>query len=190
MNSKKKLRVTIKSLLSILENDTSWMFIPSKSETLRRLKNLPYKSFEEEFWREYHLSSVKSGIEALKRLGKVEIHDNENGTEVRITNKGKTEALKYKLNEMKLDSHAKWDGKWRLIFFDIQELNKSKRDMFRRYLLKLGLKPYQKSVFITPHDCKKQILFLREVSGVPDGVKIAIADEIENEEEFKEVFDL
>ncbi|MBI3070024.1 MAG: CRISPR-associated endonuclease Cas2 [Candidatus Levybacteria bacterium] len=46
----------------------------------------------------------------------------------------------------------KWDGKWRVVVFDIEETNRNARDIFREKLKELGFGMLQKSVFITPHD--------------------------------------
>jgi len=57
----------------------------------------------------------------------------------------------------------KWDEKWRFIFFDIEEINRLKRDVFREKLKELGFGMLQKSVFISPHDFVKDLLeFLKD----------------------------
>lgn len=43
-----------------------------------------------------------------------------------------------------------WDEKWRLVSFDIPENNRSDRDQLSYQLEKLGLKHFQRSVWITP----------------------------------------
>lgn len=45
-----------------------------------------------------------------------------------------------------------WDRKWRLVIFDIQEIDRLSRDRLRGKLKELGFGMLQKSVFITPHD--------------------------------------
>jgi len=51
----------------------------------------------------------------------------------------------------------KWDGKWRLVIFDIpQELHKM-RNAFRRTLKAQGFYMLQKSVFIFPYPCEKDL---------------------------------
>ncbi len=40
-----------------------------------------------------------------------------------------------------------WDGKWRIVVFDIPEKYKPTREMLRRYLYELGFSQIQKSVF-------------------------------------------
>ncbi|GAB4219266.1 MAG: hypothetical protein Fur009_4580 [Candidatus Microgenomates bacterium] len=46
----------------------------------------------------------------------------------------------------------KWDKKIRLIVFDIQELNRIKRDCFRKLIKKLGFIMIQKSLWLSPYD--------------------------------------
>lgn len=45
-----------------------------------------------------------------------------------------------------------WDKKIRIVIFDIQELNRVKRNQFRRILKQLGFVMLQKSVWLTPFD--------------------------------------
>lgn len=62
----------------------------------------------------------------------------------------------------------KWDGKWRIVLFDIAELNRKKRDMLRNKLRELGFGMFQKSVYISPHNFTKDLvefLIARELSG-------------------------
>lgn len=51
-----------------------------------------------------------------------------------------------------------WDKKIRLVIFDIQELNRHKRDYLRRLLKQLGFIMLQKSVWISPYN---QFKFLK-----------------------------
>ena len=46
----------------------------------------------------------------------------------------------------------KWDRKWRIVIFDIQEKQRKKRDALRVKLKELGFGQWQKSVYISPHD--------------------------------------
>lgn len=46
----------------------------------------------------------------------------------------------------------KWDKKWRIAIFDIEEVNRKLRDNLRSKLKELGFGMLQKSVFISPHD--------------------------------------
>lgn len=48
--------------------------------------------------------------------------------------------------------NKKWDRKWRLVVFDISEIDRNKRDYLRRTLKIYGFRYLQKSVWISPFD--------------------------------------
>jgi len=50
-----------------------------------------------------------------------------------------------------------WDGQWRFLTFDIPEKNKGARHIFRAKLKELGFFHFQRSVFLLPHPCQKEI---------------------------------
>ena len=82
----------------------------------------------------------------------------------RLTKKGEKEAFlaytnaerkKYKLIK------PKWDGKWRMILFDIPEKKRKYRDYLRELIKFLDFKELQKSVWVSPYpipDYLRQIL--------------------------------
>lgn len=45
-----------------------------------------------------------------------------------------------------------WDGKWRLVIFDLPEERKIRREALRRKLYELGFGQLQKSIYISPFD--------------------------------------
>ena len=49
----------------------------------------------------------------------------------------------------------KWDRKWRVVVFDIQEISRQTRERFRYKLKEIGFGMLQKSVFISPHNIAK-----------------------------------
>jgi DNA-binding transcriptional regulator PaaX len=107
-----------------------------------------------------------------------------------LTLLGSERAKKYKLDSMKIEHQKKWDKKWRLIMFDIPEDKKMARRGINLVLKKLGCVQYQKSVFITPFPCKKEIDFVGECFGVRKYIRVITADEVEGVEPLKKVFKL
>lgn len=186
----RKIRATVKTILNILDNETDWMLVPSKSETIRKLLAHRPMFFNEEYERQYSESSIHDGVEKLLRRGRVEVKNTADGQEVRITNKGKTEVIKYRLEELNLVKPSQWDGKWRLVIFDVDETLRNKRDELRRWLVKLGLRLMQKSVWIYPYPLEEQIKFLREILATPHAVKLVTAEKIDNDHDLREWFDL
>lgn len=55
----------------------------------------------------------------------------------------------------------KWDGKWKIIIFDIPEKQKSKRNIFRGFLRRKGFIRLQNSVFVSPYADYKVLDFVR-----------------------------
>jgi DNA-binding PadR family transcriptional regulator len=76
---------------------------------------------------------------------------------IELTERGKCEAKKIKLSEIKINKPKKWDKRWHLVIFDVPEKNKIARDALRKKIKEIGLVEIQKSTFIHPYPCKKEI---------------------------------
>lgn len=139
-------------------------------------------------WQEYYPSSISGNVTKLWRKGFVEIKETENGQEVKITNKGQKEVLKFNLSSIEIKTPRHWDGKWRVVFFDISEKRKRLRDFFCRKLKQMNFYLMQDSVLVHPFPCEKEIMFLREVLGIPHEVKIGTIERIDNAEDLKKIF--
>ena len=144
---------------------------------------------EDDQWNDYYPSSLERSVIRLWRKGYVEIKEAESGYQVLITGKGKTLILKYDLNAMHISKPNRWDGKWRMVFFDIPASERV-RHVFRKQLRELGLFQMQESVYIYPYPCEKEIYFLREVYSIPHNVKLALVEKLENDEDLRRIFHL
>lgn len=70
--------------------------------------------------------------------------------------------------EFPLFGNKKWDKRWRVVIFDIKEIDKSKRDLLRDKLRSLGFGMLQESVWITPHDFAKDLREFIESLGLAE----------------------
>ncbi len=165
-------------------SDMAEVFFPMKRESLDTVLHKSLPAIED-----YFPSVVKQVADKLQRRGWVEKKVTPEGIVVKITDKGRVQTLKFKLKEMRRPG-AGWDRKWRMVFFDIAELERGKRDRLRIYLRQLGMEQMQESVWVSPYDVFDQVKYLREVLDVPHGVKLAELDWIENESELKEIFEI
>ena len=102
-----------------------------------------------------------------------------------MTPKGKVRIFKAYINEK-----PRWDGKWRIVVFDIPEHHKNLRENFRGKLMELGFKKIQNSVWITPLDVQGVIKLLTETYGLDKYVHFVLADQISGEKELIEKFDI
>lgn len=141
-------------------------------------------------WEEYYPSSLERATIRLWRKGLVEIFEGKETAEVRITDKGKLEVLRFNLESLEIKREHNWDKKWRMVIFDIPDKDKAKRELFREKLKTLGFIPMQESVFVYPYPCEKEVKFMREVLGIAHFVKLLRVDLIENDGELRKIFNL
>ncbi|MBU2109809.1 CRISPR-associated endonuclease Cas2 [Patescibacteria group bacterium] len=107
-----------------------------------------------------------------------------------LTKNGQKKALEYQINELKIKKPDKWDGKWRIVIFDIPEKKKKAREVLRAKLKDLGFKELQKSVFVLPYECEDEIDFIVEVFEIRPYVRFLRVESFTNEEQFKLKFKL
>lgn len=176
-----KRRITARKMLEFVD-DTAEVFFPLTRKGTYEMKYKMLPVIED-----YFPSVVKQVANRLQRQGLVEKKETPEGLVIRLTDKGKVQTLKFRLGEMKPPG-GKWDGQWRLVFFDVAEVERGRRDRLRGYLRQLGMEQMQESVFISPYDVFDQVKYLREVLGVPHEVKLARLNWVENERELKEIF--
>lgn len=84
----------------------------------------------------------------------------------------------------------KWNGKWFLVFFDVPETQRNKRDYLRKFLVKLGFYQYQKSVYLFPYECEREVKLIKQIVEGAKYMKYIIAEKIEDETNAKEYFKL
>lgn len=110
---------------------------------------------------------------------------------ISLTEDGKKEAKKCKLDELEIKKPNKWDGKWHILTFDINEKDRAKREALRGKIKELGLYKLQKSIWIHPYDFTPEITELQKFFRFhKDEVMLLRADKIHNEEFLKTYFKL
>jgi DNA-binding transcriptional regulator PaaX len=131
----------------------------------------------------------KNLVYHLRRQKWVEVVKKNNERFIKLTRNGEIEAL---LAKARLPSAkgGRWDGKWRIIIFDIPEESGAKRDLLRRLLKENGFLSLQASVFISPWPLNREaIAYLRE-SGLIGYVRIIKAEEIDDDADLRKRFQL
>ncbi len=141
------------------------------------------------FLEDYFPSHIDRSIEGLIRKGWVVKKDTPQGVVVQITSKGKEQVLQFDLGKL-APKTGNWDGKWRVVFFDVEELSRSRRDRLRKYLKQMNLYPMQESVYVSPYDIESEVKYLREILNIPHSVKLGIMEQLENSQDLKLIFGL
>lgn len=108
----------------------------------------------------------------------------------KFTNKGRKwfsdSMLKYSCQE-----YGKWDKKWRIVIFDIPEELHKNRNQLRSKLKNIGFYMLQKSVFVVPYPCEKELGYICKNLKIADYVDVILAESVGfREKEIKKFFEV
>lgn len=188
MSQKEKISPNVKTVLILLGSGLflSASFIApglplALKPFLKMKRENDYKK-----WVQFNQARLKQVLKRLKEQKVVEFIPTKEGLVIRISEKGKRKILSYKLDGLQLEK--KWDGKWRLIIYDITKEKKKERDFLRGILKRLNCFQLQKSVYLTPYKCEDEIEYIRQLFGIEDEVKILKVDSLENEQPYRDYF--
>lgn len=181
-----RVGATQQKIILLLSAGFALGFSRSPKTSLKILKAIAHD------WKEIEGRALKRGVEGLYKSKMIDMKydKKENAVTIILTGKGKKKALTYELDKMKIKKPKKWDGKWRIVLFDIPETHKKERDALRHRLKQLGFFEYQKSVFVHPYDCKNEIDYIIEFWFIRKYVRFVVADFLDNELHLKQHFKL
>lgn len=115
----------------------------------------------------YNYNSTKSVVRRMLMAGDIERVVNKSGQSFKVTSKGFSK-IKEIIPITRLSE--KWDGKFRMVIYDIEEVSRNNRDSVRIKLKSLGFAMLQKSIWITPFNIEAPLL--EYLSGVTVGGEI------------------
>lgn len=107
-----------------------------------------------------------------------------------LTARGESELARLERTNYRLPKPKRWDGKWRILIFDIPERMRKLRDMVRTTLAAIGFKRLQYSVFIYPYDCEDIVALLKADFKIGKDLLYMIVDELENDQHLHDWFGL
>lgn len=134
---------------------------------------------------------IAQGVGRLEQIGLVTVSGEYGKRRVKITEKGTKLLEEVEYAEYAIPEPAFWDGKWRVLIFDINERRRKVRDQLRRLLLGAGFVRIQDSVWVYPYPCDEFISLVRAhlKSGVGE-VRLFVAEALESDKRFREHFRL
>ena len=124
----------------------------------------------------------------LKRKGHIEWVKEGGRIRMKITPKGKRCLDAFQAGTP-LPRPKRWDGKWRLVIFDIPE-HKRLRDKVRVIVSGFGFTRLQDSVWAYPYDCEEVITLLKNDLRIGTELLYIIADAIEHDAPLRRHFSL
>ncbi|MBI2439504.1 MAG: hypothetical protein HYV45_02810 [Candidatus Moranbacteria bacterium] len=136
--------------------------------------------------------SITNSIAYMKKHKLVKILKDAHGkTTIVLTNKGRRRVAEYSLEMVEIKKPTRWDGKWRVLIFDIpsnSKVNTYARDALRNKIKELGFCQIQKSVWAHPYDCENEILFIAEMFGIQKYIEILTVERMLHEKLVRERF--
>lgn len=134
---------------------------------------------------------IAQGISRLEQDGLVTVSGDYGNRRVEITEKGMELMGRIEFGEYAIPEPAFWDGKWRVLIFDINERRRRTRDQLRRLLDGAGFVRIQDSVWIYPYACDEFISLVRVhlKSGVGE-MRFFVAEALESDKALREHFRL
>lgn len=136
------------------------------------------------------LFQTRSRVVALIRSGYLKVERRDGAGYLRLTEKGEQFAALMREGALAPKKPRRWDGKWRLLIFDIPERRRGIRVHIRRTLATLGFVRLQDSVWAYPYDCEDFIVLLKAECKIGKDVLYIIADQIEHDAPFRAHFHL
>ena len=157
---------------------TSPYFLVNILKGFKNLKKYPRKKVYDNFY-------------YLRKHGFIEINQKGHQIYIKLTKEGRRKAGLFQVDDLKIKKPKKWDGKWRIIIFDIAQLKKIYREALRGKLKELGFYLLQKSVWVYPFDCRAEIELLRDFFGLSeDEIRLILAEDIGCDKKLKKIFEL
>ena len=142
-------------------------------------------------WNKINETSLKRAIKSLYESKLIEAREHENGSmTIVLSENGKKKALTYNMDTMTIKKPPIWDGKWRMVMFDIPDKRKKERDVLRSLLKQLGFIKYQESVFILPYECKNAVDYVVEFFNLRPHVRLLEVSKFDDDLAFKKSFGL
>ena len=109
---------------------------------------------------------------------------------LRLTPQGEKALRIMMIREHGIPTPARWDGKWRVLIFDVPEYRKKIRESIRHSLCMIGFVRLQDSVWVYPYDCEDFVALLKADLKIGKDVLYLIVEEMEGDAHLKQIFNL
>ena len=140
------------------------------------------KIFEQnhrQFPKKYEKQKAARTIQRLQETNLLKITKRGGELIVELTEEGKKKLKEIELTKIMISKPSHWDRKWRIVVFDIPDRSfKQARDALRGKLKQWEFYPLQKSVWVCPWPCEKEIQLIAELYGVNRYVNVIISEKI------------
>lgn len=123
---------------------------------------------------------TKSAAARLAKKGLIRFERRGDRIVLGITAAGRR-ALAVELEKKRAAKRRVWDGRYRIVAFDIPQSRKKQRDTLRRTVSSLGFLHLQHSVWLFPYDCEELVMLLKSELRLGRNVLYMIVSQIEDD---------
>lgn len=141
-------------------------------------------------WIPQRRQNVKRSLTRLIENGYVAVEAGGLQKRFYLTKKGERFAALLGEGRLAPKKPRRWDGKWRILIFDIPERRRRLRDQTRVTLVNLGFYRLQDSVWVYPYDCEDLITLFKVDFRVGKDLLYIVADAVEHDTPLKQHFRL
>lgn len=141
-------------------------------------------------WEKINKKEIQNNLRELYKSKFIKRKENYDGSiNVSLTERGKLRALNLRFKNLK-NIKSEWDKRWRIVAFDIPEKYKKGRSALRYRLKAAGFYEFQKSIFLYPYNCEKEIADFIKLFKMEKYVRFGLLEFIDNEGDIKKVFEI
>lgn len=144
--------------------------------------------------RNFSRARIGQAASTLKNRKLIEVIREKDGKSlVRLTKRGEKSLRELCFDQLEIKRPKRWDGKWRVLMFDIPTKPKiydRAREALRHKIKDLGFQQLQKSVWVYPYPCEDELIFLADIYHVSRYIEILTADQLLHAAELRKQFNL
>jgi len=124
---------------------------------------------------------VDDSLDRLIKRGLISEFEKGGKKYLKLTKEGKRSLFRFETKSLAIEKPPKWDGKYRVIIFDIKESDKFIREDLRYFLMQFGFIKLQNSVWVYPYPCEGVVHLMKTNLEIGDEVVYMTVESIDND---------
>lgn len=133
---------------------------------------------------------AKTALGRLKAKGLITFEERNGKCYARVTEAGEQMLEFESMREKSAKKPKRWDGRWRVVLFDIPERRRGVRNRLRVFMQEYGFVRLQDSVWIYPYDCEDLIALAKANFRIGVDALYMIVEHLERDKHLREHFGL
>ncbi|OHA97477.1 MAG: hypothetical protein A3G47_02195 [Candidatus Zambryskibacteria bacterium RIFCSPLOWO2_12_FULL_39_45] len=144
----------------------------------------PFLKNKKKYSLKYYLNQK---AQKLVEDGLLKVETKNNKQYVSLTKEGERVLMYHQIKEKK---NYHWDGKWRVVIFDVWENSRYKRDLLRNEIKDFGFVQLQRSVWIYPYECAEFIELLKTDLSFGKNIRYMVVESLDYDQNLRKIFNL